>query len=112
MFFPDRLWDRLPGPSQVVDCSRIQILDKSYDDCVKLELSVDRRKQLKNLHEWLASYLNVDKANIQIFKFYREHGDGFAVNLHSSTETVHTTLSDIDHVSIFYIQSLCFLDLC
>jgi hypothetical protein len=99
LFSPEKPSNSAASSDQPIDCSDIQIMEKIIDgDYVKLELNVDRRKPLKVIHQWFSNYLNVDKCNLQMFKFYREHGDGFAVNLSSSIETIQSTLSDIHHV--------------
>lgn len=54
---------------------------------------------LASLHNWIAAFLNLNRPNIQIYKFYHEFGDGFSVNL-NTMDPVQNSLSEIDHVNI------------
>lgn len=104
--FTEDMRPRLPpdyqttvSSSNTLDPYHIEVLSKFFEgDCLKLDLNVDRRQCVQSLRNWLAGYLGLKKDNIQIFKFYHDLGDGIPVR-YKMEDTIHDTLSGIDHVS-------------
>lgn len=99
--------------SDLPDANQVEIVSRSLDAdhmskffetkkdehfCLGLELNLDRRLSLAALHTWLAAYLKLNRENVQIYKFYNEFGDGFAINFYT-LDTVQNSLSEVNHVS-------------
>ncbi|KAI6184460.1 Ubiquitin carboxyl-terminal hydrolase [Aphelenchoides bicaudatus] len=91
--------------SDLPDANQVEIVSRSLDaDHMRLELNLDRRLSLAALHTWLAAYLKLNRENVQIYKFYNEFGDGFAINFYT-LDTVQNSLSEVNHICIKLIPT-------